>query len=74
MSDILATVETGSNLVTASVVGIQGPSGQATTIATISDVDALSPTDGSVLVYKTSTNKWTATRVLEAQDVTGGQY
>ena len=30
--------------------------------------------DGSVLVYKTTTNKWTATRVLEAQDITGGQY
>jgi myosin-crossreactive antigen len=30
--------------------------------------------DGSVLVYKTTTNKWTATTVLDAQDVTGGQY
>jgi hypothetical protein len=74
MSDILATVETGSNLVTASVVGIQGPSGQATTVSSISDVDAVAPDEGSVLVFKTTTNKWTATTVLDAQDVTGGQY
>jgi hypothetical protein len=74
MSDILATVETGSNLVTASVVGIQGPSGQATTISTISDVDAVAPVNGSLLVYKTTTNKWSATTILDAQDVTGGQY
>jgi hypothetical protein len=74
MSDILATVETGSNFVTASIVGIQGPSGQATTVSSISDVDAVAPEEGSVLVYKTSTNKWTATRILEAQDITGGQY
>lgn len=30
--------------------------------------------NGSVLVYKTTTNKWTSTTILDAQDVTGGQY
>ena len=74
MSDILATVESGNNNIAVSVVGIQGLSGQATTVATISDIDAINPNNGSVLVFKQTTNKWTATTVLDAQDVTGGQY
>ena len=73
MTDILATIQTGDNP-TVTVVGIQGPSGASTTVGTISDVDAVNPTNGSVLVYKTSTNKWTATTILDSQDVTGGQY
>lgn len=42
----------------------------------IADVDVLTngKVNGSVLVYKTTTNKWTSTTVLDAQDVTGGQY
>jgi hypothetical protein len=42
----------------------------------IADVDMTTngKLNGSVLVYKASTNKWTATTVLDAQDVTGGQY
>ena len=45
-------------------------------ISNIADVDVI--TNGkvnvSILVYKTTTSKWTATTVLDAQDVTGGQY
>ena len=42
----------------------------------IADVDMTTngKLNGSVLVYKASTNKWTATTILDAQDVTGGQY
>lgn len=42
----------------------------------IGDVDTSTngKVDGSVLVYKVSTNKWTATTVLDAQDITGGHY
>jgi len=43
-------------------------------ISNIADVDTTTLINGSVLVYKTTTNKWTATTVLDAQDVTGGQY
>ena len=83
MSDITATVITGSNInasidvqsiPTVSAVGIQGLSATQTGIAGIADVDALLPDNGSVLVYKAATNKWTATTVLDSQDVTGGQY
>lgn len=42
----------------------------------IADVDVTTEgkLNGSILVYKTTTNKWTSTKVLDAQDVTGGQY
>ena len=74
MSDILATVESGNNNIAVSVVGIQGPSGQATTVASISDIDAVNPDNGSVLVFKQTTNKWTATKTLEAQTMEGGFF
>jgi hypothetical protein len=70
---ITATVESGTTQ-TVSAVGIQGASASQTGISGLNDVDALSPNNGSVLVYKTNTSKWTATTVLDAQDVTGGQY
>jgi len=45
-------------------------------ISSIADIDLTTngTVNGSVLVYKASTNKWTATTVLDSQDVTGGQY
>lgn len=45
-------------------------------ISNIANVDVTTngEVNGSVLVYKTTTNKWTSTTVLDAQDVTGGQY
>lgn len=30
--------------------------------------------DGSVLVYKTATNKWTSTHLLDQQIIDGGDY
>lgn len=38
------------------------------------DITTNGQVNGSVLVYKTTTNKWTSTTILDAQDVTGGQY
>jgi hypothetical protein len=43
-------------------------------VSNIADVDTTTKINGSVLVYKTTTNKWTSTTILDAQDVTGGQY
>lgn len=70
---VTATVDSGSTT-TVSSVGIQGLSSSTSGIAGMNDVDAVSPENGSVLVYRTTTSKWTATTVLDAQDVTGGQY
>lgn len=55
-------------------IGVQGPSGAAGSIRTLSDVDVTNIEDGSVLVYKESTEKWVATRDLEKQRLEGGQY
>lgn len=54
-------------------VGIQGPSGLSQ-ITSATDVDATNLQDGSVLVYKTQTNKWTSTTTLEAQNMEGGEF
>ena len=45
-------------------------------LSSVGDVDVTTngTVNGSVLVYKTTTNKWTSTTILDAQDVTGGQY
>lgn len=54
-------------------VGVQGPSGPAY-INTAEDVDVSNLENGSVLVYKSSALKWTATRTLEQQSLEGGHY
>ena len=54
-------------------VGIQGPAGP-NFITHSSDVDATILNNGSVLVYKTSTSKWTSTTTLDAQNMEGGEF
>jgi hypothetical protein len=83
MSDITATVLT-NELITTQVdtignpivyaVGIQGASASSSSISGLGDVDALLPANGSVLVYKTITSKWTATTTLDAQNMEGGEF
>jgi hypothetical protein len=43
-------------------------------MASIADVDTTNLTNGSVLVYKTATNKWTSTLNLEDQYMNGGFF
>jgi hypothetical protein len=42
----------------------------------IGDVDVITngKTDGSVLVYKATTNKWTSTTTFDAQNMEGGEF
>lgn len=54
-------------------VGVQGPPGPSY-INTATDVDVSQLENGSVLVYKSSALKWTATRTLEQQNLEGGHY
>lgn len=65
-----------SSTVTATSVGVQGPPGPAgiQNIAQASDVDASNLQDGSVLVYKGITQKFTATTTLESQIIEGGHF
>jgi len=47
------------------------------TIPSISDVgnvDTAVLVNGSVLVYKTNTNKWTSTTTLDLQNMEGGEF
>ena len=56
-------------------VGIQGPSGSSVTaMGDITNVDTAILNNGSVLVYKTNTNKWTSTTTLDAQNMEGGEF
>ena len=61
-------------------VGIQGPAGPAgagssiTTLENISNIDSSNINNGSILVYKTNTNKWTSTTTLDAQNMEGGEF
>lgn len=45
-------------------------------ISDIGDVDTVSEgkLDGSVLVYKSATNKWTSTKLLNQQTVDAGEF
>lgn len=43
-------------------------------ITQIGDVDASNLDNGAVLVYKSTTNKWTSTTTLDAQNMEGGFF
>jgi hypothetical protein len=43
-------------------------------ISDIGNVDTTTLNHGAVLVYKTTTNKWTSTTSLDAQDMEGGEF
>lgn len=43
-------------------------------IENLLDVDLQQLTNGSVLVYKNNTTKWTATTTLDAQNMEGGEF
>lgn len=70
-NEFTVTIEE-NNLITASS-NLNNP---AELIEALEDVDTTTygKQNGSVLVYRTTTNKWTATTVLDAQDITGGHY
>jgi len=45
-------------------------------ISNIADVDVTTngKVNGSLLVYRTTTNKWTSTTTLDAQNMEGGEF
>lgn len=38
------------------------------------NIDATNLENGSVLVYKTNTSRWTSTRLLNQQNIDGGEF
>lgn len=73
MKEIKAVVQL-EHQVTVPSVGIQGLGATSLNLEDLKNIDASNLTNGSVLVYKTDTNKWTATTILELQVIDGGTY
>ena len=55
------------------VTGIMGPRGAAS-FAELQDIDLSQLGAGSLLIYNTQTQKWTATTLLDQQTVESGQF
>ena len=80
MADIIAIVD--QNQLTASVgfdqnlYGLTDLTNPAVlgSLSDIGNVDTFNLQNGSVLVYSTSTNKWTSTIHLNLQDMEAGEY
>lgn len=81
MTDIIAIVDT-SNQVSATVTDTSINLAQSNlsnpaiiqSMSDIGNVDSTTLNNGSVLVYKTITNKWTSTTTLDAQNMEGGEF
>lgn len=75
-SQIATAIVKPTQTTTIAGVGIQGPPGPAgiQNIAQASDVDATNLTNGSMLIYKGDTQKFTATTSLESQIIEGGHF
>jgi hypothetical protein len=74
MADDIYVTVSSDDTTTVTTVGEQGLPGAAGVLSDITDVDATAKENGSVLVYKTFTSKWTATRLLEDQEMNGGHF
>lgn len=71
-----STTTGGSGNSTITTIGIQGASGAVVPISENVQVDIVSEglNNGSLLVYKTNTSKWTATKTLNLQTVDSGEF
>jgi len=76
MSDIIAVVSDPYGNTTdggATVVASQ-TSVAPNSIENLLDVDLQQLANGSLLIYKNNTAKWTASRTLDAQNMEGGEF
>jgi hypothetical protein len=76
MPDIIAIVEdpTGSSTGNDTTVTASQTTVPPNTIENMLDVDLQQLTDGSLLIYKNTTAKWTASTLLDKQSMEGGHY
>ena len=68
-----------TNVVSVGIQGPQGPQGQsgltgAINISQAIDADTTNLVNGSILVYKTATQKWVSTTTLDAQNMDAGEF
>jgi hypothetical protein len=79
MSDITSILEAGGTIatvgdtagITVSAVQTSVPSNS---IENMTDVDLQNLEGGSILIYKNATSMWTASRLLDQQNLEGGNY
>jgi len=78
VSAITVTTGTGSTLSDGGLALITGSTlsnpQTVETMSAIGDVDTTTLDNGAVLVYKTTTNKWTSTTTLDAQNMEAGEF
>ena len=84
MAEITAVVSPDEALTVAVSEGtyVLNTSTNLANLATLESIGAIANVDvttngqvnGSVLVYKTTTNKWTSTTTLDAQNMEGGEF
>jgi hypothetical protein len=79
MTDITAILTTETIIATVSdpsgtTVSASPTSVPSNSVANMSDVDLQELQDGSLLIYKNATSKWTASRLLDQQNLEGGYY
>jgi len=73
--DQALSVAVSEGVITLSQSNLANPS-VVESISNIADVDITTngKVNGSILVYKTITNKWTASTTLDAQNMEGGEF
>jgi hypothetical protein len=75
---ITATTGTGSTLSDGGLPLLTSTTlSEPSTVGSMSDignVDTTTLNNGAVLVYKTTTNRWTSTTSLDAQNMEGGEF
>lgn len=83
MADTIVILDQGSELTaTVSQTGMVTTTTDLTNPAVVESIDYIADVDvttngktnGSILVYRTTTNKWTSTTTLDAQNMEGGEF
>ncbi len=82
MADIIATVEENQLFVTTSQTQLTTTSTDTSNPTVVESLDSVADVDtstngknnGSILVYRTTTNRWTSTTTLDAQNMEGGEF
>jgi hypothetical protein len=76
MADIIATVSDpyGNTTESGATVTASPTSVAPNTIENMLDVDLQQLSNGSILIYKNNTAKWTASVNLDAQNMEGGEF
>ena len=82
MADTIVTVEEDELFVTTSEAQLFIASTDTSNPTVVESLDSVADIDmstngklnGPLLVYRTTTNKWTSTTTLEAQNLEGGEF